>query len=82
MKKLFDANHLKAFLSVMVLTVVHLFAMAQDKVVTTTKRTETYWYVQPWVWVVAGIAVVLLLVFLFTGRNKTTIIEKHSSTIE
>jgi hypothetical protein len=34
----------------------------------TTTHTETqHWYVQPWVWIVAGAAFVLILVALLKG---------------
>lgn len=44
---------------------------------TTTKTTtnlltngEAVWYMQPWVWVVGGVALLLLLIALFSGGRK------------
>lgn len=34
---------------------------------------EQLWYMQPWVWVVGGVALLLLLIALFSGKkNKAT----------
>ena len=32
--------------------------------------TEKSWYMQPWVWVVGGIAVLLILISLFSGSGR------------
>jgi hypothetical protein len=46
-------------------------ALAQDSTITTTMTTdETLWYMQPWVWVVGGIALLLILISLFSGGRK------------
>ncbi|MEO6405453.1 MAG: hypothetical protein ABIY51_11005 [Ferruginibacter sp.] len=52
------------------------YAMSQDT--TTTKENikevltnnETVWYMQPWVWIVGGIAILLLLIAMFSGGRK------------
>ncbi len=51
-------------------------AFSQDT--TTTKQTvtevltndEALWYMQPWVWVVGGVALLLLLIAMFSGGRK------------
>jgi len=83
MKKLFKAGTFKTVLAFMFLTFLQVVAFAQDKVVTTTKHTETYtWYAEPWVWVVGGIVLILLLVAIFSGKNKTIVTNTTTRTIE
>ncbi len=82
MKKLIRLANYKTFFSTVLLSFTQLFVNAQDKVITTTTRTETYWYTEPWVWVTGGIVVVILLAVILSGRNKTTIIEKTTRNIE
>ena len=53
---------------------IQSIAFAQDQVTTKTTHTETHtWYTEPWVWVVGGVVLVILLALIFSGRNKTTI---------
>ena len=55
---------------------LQLSAYSQDT--TTTKQTvtevltndESQWYMQPWVWVVGGVALLLLLIAMFSGGRK------------
>ena len=82
MKKLMKLANYKTFFSAVFLSFTQLFVSAQDKVITTTTHTETYWYTEPWVWVAGGIAVIILLAVILSGRNNTTIIEKTTRTIE
>ncbi|CAN5219604.1 hypothetical protein BH11BAC6_BH11BAC6_00730 [soil metagenome] len=66
-------KNFKVFFTVILLSCMQFIAHAQDKVVTTT-HTETHtWYAEPWVWVVGGIALVILLALLFSKRDRTTI---------
>ena len=74
MENLSKGNTLKAFFSLLVLSLMQVIAFAQDKVVIKTTQTETHtWYAEPWVWIVGGVALVLLLAAIFSGKNKTTI---------
>ena len=46
-------------------------SIAQDSTIRTTLTTdETLWYMQPWVWIVGGIAFLLILIALFSGGNR------------
>jgi len=65
------------------LMLTSLLSFAQDKVVTTTTHKETHvWYAEPWVWVVGGVVLVILLAAIFGGRNKTVITDTKTRTIE
>ncbi|MEO7265868.1 MAG: hypothetical protein ABIW38_13205 [Ferruginibacter sp.] len=54
------------------------FQMAFSQDTSTVKTTvtevltndEALWYMQPWVWIVGGIALLLLLIALFSGGRK------------
>lgn len=64
------------FCLVFVFSTLHFLAFSQDT--TTTKSTvtevltndEALWYMQPWVWVVGGVALLLLLIAMFSGGRK------------
>lgn len=52
------------------------FAFAQDSTSTSvtnvsTSTTETTWYMQPWAWVVGGIILLLIIVMLAKGNNRS-----------
>jgi hypothetical protein len=55
-----------------------LGVLAQDTTITTTSITEseTLWYMEPWVWIVGGVVVLLLLIALFSGGKAK---DKNSS---
>ena len=49
----------------------------------TTTTTETTWYAQPWVWVVGGIVLILLLIGLLRGNfgpDRRVTVTKTTST--
>lgn len=55
-------------------TVANAIVWAQDTTVTATTQTtstttQQTWYAQPWVWVVAGAVVILLIVALTRGNK-------------
>jgi Na+/H+ antiporter NhaC len=61
-----------------VLAMVFLFssiASAQDSTVTTTQTsrtaTETTWHIEPWMWIVGAVVVLLILIGLFRGKSTT-----------
>jgi protein-S-isoprenylcysteine O-methyltransferase Ste14 len=77
MKQLQTWNIFKNFLALFVLCFVQTIVLSQDtssssssstKTVTTTTTTEN-WYAQPWVWVVGGAILILLLVALLRGGS-------------
>jgi len=55
---------------------ISLSTIAQDttkSVKSMLTNDEELWYMQPWVWVVGGVALLLLLIALFSGKkNKST----------
>lgn len=84
MKKLSQKATFRTILSFLFLCMVNVMAFAQDSTgggttTTTTKTdisvtTEDQWYAQPWVWVVGGAVLILLLVALLRGggRDRST----------
>lgn len=62
----------------LVIVFVGFYSAAISQDTTRTKETvtevltndEALWYMQPWVWVVGGIALLLLLIALFSGGRK------------
>lgn len=60
------------------ITLSGIVAQAQDTTSVKTDITQTLtnddamWYMQPWVWIVGGIALLLLLIALFSGGKKKT----------
>lgn len=54
---------------------LQLYTFAQDTTISTTSTTatsstESVWYMQPWAWIAGGIALLLILVALFSGGSK------------
>jgi len=86
MKNLSPANLFKYFVVTFVFSCFHLTSLAQDSTRTTVKTTTTEhreWYTVPWVWVVGGIIVILLLVAIASnGRrsSRTTITDTGAGT--
>jgi len=86
MKNLSLTNFFKCFFATLVSTCLGVLCWSQDSTRTTvtTKTTEhTEWYTAPWVWIVGGIVVVLLLVAIFSnGRrsSQTTITDTGAGT--
>lgn len=86
MKNLSLTNLSKCFFVTLVATCLGLLSWSQDSTRTTvtTKTTEhTEWYMMPWVWIVGGIVVILLLVAIFSnGRrsSQTTITDTGAGT--
>ena len=57
---------------IMLFVITHSFA--QDTVAystTTTTTTQDQWYMQPWAWVAGGVAILLILIALFSGNKKS-----------
>lgn len=76
------------FWMVLALCFMQLMAIAQDGTANTTTTTTptkttttTTWYLQPWVWVVGGILLLIILIALFRGGStdrevtRTTVIK-------
>ncbi|MEO7444163.1 MAG: hypothetical protein ABIT96_00385 [Ferruginibacter sp.] len=62
--------------SVFLLLISFFKSIAQDTTSVKTDITQTLtnddamWYMQPWVWIVGGVALLLLLIALFSGGKK------------
>jgi hypothetical protein len=74
MKQL-SAASLRNFAALVILCLLQTVVMAQDtsnststRVETTTTTKET-WYAEPWVWVVGGAVLILILVALLRGNS-------------
>jgi hypothetical protein len=83
MKQLIKVD-IKSFLLFVIVCFYQTIAMAQDSIATsssshrttTTTTTSTTpdsnWYSQPWVWIVAGIIFIIVLVALLKGNSSGT----------
>jgi len=77
----------KGILSVLFLAFLQLQALAQDSTAsssssTTTNTTTTtteVWYTQPWVWIVGGAVLLLIIIALVRGGNSTDRVTTHTS---
>ena len=78
MKNLLKHGVLKNFLLVFLLSITSFITWAQDSTVSATtttasSATETQtWYTEPWVWVVGGAILILLIIALTRGNSSTT----------
>ena len=77
--KIITMNLIKVFRKTslaLLLFFISCIALAQDStksVKSVLTNDEELWYMQPWVWVVGGVALLLLLIALFSGKkNKGT----------
>jgi len=79
MKQLIKAFSYKAFVTIIMLAFLQALAIAQDSsgggtssssssTTTSTTTTET-WYTEPWVWIVGGAVLLLLIVALMRGNR-------------
>ena len=84
MKTLFKFSSLKIFLSLLLVSFIQTFVFAQDdggSSVTTTTHTESQtWYMEPWVWVVGGLVLLILLIALLRGSNNKVTVTKTTTT--
>lgn len=77
MKQLAKFSTVRSFLTLLCLVVFQAALMAQDaqpggssSTTTVTKHeTTTYWYANPWVWVIGAAIFILLLVALLRGSS-------------
>jgi formate-dependent nitrite reductase membrane component NrfD len=72
MKRNLEKSFVKRFFTFLLLACLQMQAFAQDTTysTSTTTASEDLWYMQPWVWVVGGIVLLLLLIALFSGKSK------------
>ncbi len=72
MKSIMKSTYLKVYFTITALAIA-LFGMAQEKKldIDIGINKEPVWYMQPWVWVLAGaIFILLLAAILRGGRSK------------
>lgn len=74
MKSLMKTGFLHSAVILVMLFLTQTIAWAQDttSTATTTTRTTTEnqtWYVQPWVWIVGGAVLILIIVALVRGNS-------------
>ena len=92
MKQLIKASTY-SFFTVLLLTIFQVIAFAQDSTggssssssrstSTTTTTTEQMWYSQPWVWIVGGAILLLIIVALVRGNSGTTSGRSDSVTVK
>jgi hypothetical protein len=87
MKNLSATNFLKYFLAIVLLNCFNIISWSQDSSTSKTVRTTTTehreWYTVPWVWVVGGVIVILLLVAIINGSrgsSRTTVTDTGAGT--
>ena len=80
MKQLTKAFSYKAIVTFLMLTFMQALAWAQDTTggssssssnTSTTTTTQETWYSQPWVWIVGGAVLLLLIVALMRGNSNS-----------
>jgi ABC-type Fe3+ transport system permease subunit len=80
MKQLTKAFSYKAIVTLIMLTFIQALAWAQDTTggssssssnTSTTTTTQETWYSQPWVWIVGGAVLLLLIVALMRGNSNS-----------
>lgn len=66
----------------MLMLVSPLALLAQDttSLVSTTSVTQSTWYAQPWVWLVGGIILLLILIAIFSGGRKASSTDRVTVT--
>jgi hypothetical protein len=92
MKNLFNYGVLKYSLLVFLLSITSFITWAQDSTVSATTTTasstteQQTWYAEPWVWVVGGAILILLIIALTrnnssgTGRTDRVTVTKTTSS--
>lgn len=95
MKHLMKLAFFKYALLLFFLTVTGAIAWASDSTVTattttsSTSSTQQTWYTEPWVWIVGGAVLILLIVALTRGNSsssgstdKVTVTKTHTNDTE
>lgn len=87
MKNLINLRLFKQTLMLCVLSVTNAVVWAQDSTTTATTKTNTTsttetqtWYTEPWVWVVGGAVLILLIVALVRGSNNGSTTSRTDKT--
>ncbi|HEV8504787.1 MAG TPA: hypothetical protein VGQ53_05290 [Chitinophagaceae bacterium] len=88
MKNFSATNFFRYFMVTLLLSCLTIICWSQDsastsKTVTTTTTEHREWYTIPWVWVVGGIIVIVLLIAMINSRrgsSRTTITDTGAGT--
>ena len=90
MKQLTKAFSFKTIAALLMLTFVQAMAFAQDSAnssssssstTSTTVTTQETWYTEPWVWIVGGAVLLLLIVALVRGNNSNSATRSDKVTV-
>ncbi len=81
MKKLFKHSIIKTAYIFILSNIISLLSQAQDSTggsassthTTTTTHAQNAMAVQPWMWIVGGIVLLIIIISLLSGRNKNTV---------
>ncbi len=81
MKQLTKAFSYKTFVTMIMLALMQAVAFAQDSTgggssstsssTTSTTSTTQTWYTEPWVWIVGGAVLLLLIIALMRGNSNS-----------
>ena len=76
MKQSAVVSRLKSLFAFLVLSCLQFTLFGQDSTrsssQTTTTTTTTTWYTQPWVWVVGGVVLLIIVIALTRGSGSHT----------
>ena len=76
MKKLFGHNVIAATCIFILSNMISLLSFAQDSSSgssTKTTTTQSVTTIQPWMWLVGGIVLLIIIIALVSGKNKKTV---------
>ena len=76
MKQIAILSKFKSFFAFLVVSILQIPLLAQDttnsSTKTTTTTTTTTWYTQPWLWVLGGVILLILVIALTRGSRTNT----------
>ena len=93
MKQLLKTSTYRSAFTLIMLALFQVMAFAQDSTgssssssksttSSTTTTTDQTWYTQPWVWIVGGAVLILLIIALVRGNSGTTTGRSDSVTVK
>jgi hypothetical protein len=87
MKQLLKSGGYKTIAIFLILSLIQIVSFGQDSGSSsqntssqkTTSTTTTTWYTQPWVWIVGGVVVLIILVALLRGNSTS---DTHTTVVK